>query len=188
MARNKVEIVNGSTTTVLLDVSGTTATPATVLSGYTFTQADGTQATGTMEQASGGIQEVATVSEVQNIVSTEPVGTIFKYTGTTTSEYEQGEFYMVVDAPNVNLTVEYDYSNYSESGEVYVNGTNVKSFAGEVETDTISVSYGATVEVECGGTSASSYIKVDGVTVDSGEYASYTFTITQDTTVEMYVG
>lgn len=50
MARNKVEIVNDSTTTVLLDVSGTTATPETVLTGYTFTQADGTQATGTMEQ------------------------------------------------------------------------------------------------------------------------------------------
>lgn len=49
MARNKVEIVNGSTTTVLLDVSGTTATPETVLTGYTFTQADGTQATGTLE-------------------------------------------------------------------------------------------------------------------------------------------
>lgn len=125
MARNKVEIVNGSTTTVLLDVSGTTATPATVLTGYTFTQADGTQATGTMEQTSGGgIQEVATEAGMDALVTSGSVGDLFVYTGTT-GKYTNGQLYQLINTSSVskiNIVVEGDLS---EMCSITVNGTEL---------------------------------------------------------------
>lgn len=183
MARNKVEIVNGSTTTVFLDVSGTTATPETVLTGYTFTQADGTQATGTMEQSSGGgIQEVATDAEMSGLLSTATVGTIVLYTGTT-GTYTNNAYYLVEEA-SVLLTVINDFTNYSYGSEISINnGQSLYDYEGVMP-----VSVGSTVDVSCSGTSGNCRIEVNGVEVASSyDYASYTFTITANTTINVYV-
>lgn len=53
MSMNKIITRKNGVDTVLLDVSGTTATEEKVLKGEVFTKADGTVSTGTLEQSEG---------------------------------------------------------------------------------------------------------------------------------------
>jgi hypothetical protein len=93
MAVNKVVENHNGVTTIVLDVSGTTATDDKVAKGYKYKRADGSDGEGTMVE-----NEPAAITNPEDIASyasEENVGSVVKYNGETTTTYENGRLYIV---------------------------------------------------------------------------------------------
>jgi len=70
-----------------------------------------------------GVADISSAAEMDAKVSTEPVGTMYHYTGTTTSKYINGLYYKIEDNGNiytVSSVPNYTYTFVEDTDRVYV--------------------------------------------------------------------
>lgn len=94
---NKITETKNGVTSVLLDVSQTTATEADVAQGKVFTKQDGTQGTGTLVAGGNNPLNVTDDSTMEALLVSENIGKVAQFNGTS-STYTDGEFYLIESA------------------------------------------------------------------------------------------
>ena len=93
MAINKVEYVENGVARTLIDLTTDTVAIANVEEGITFHLPNGVNATGTGRYAVP--IDVSTEQQMDALLVSSNEGKCYKYTGTTTSTYVNGNLYIV---------------------------------------------------------------------------------------------
>lgn len=94
---NKITETKNGVTSVLLDVSQTTATEADVAQGKIFTKQDGTQGTGTLVAGGDNPLTATDDSTMEALLVSENIGKVAQFNGTS-STYVDGVFYLIEGA------------------------------------------------------------------------------------------